>query len=237
MKLLTAALNLILPNQCLLCGLPTHNEQTLCQPCIAELPQTTNRCYQCGNELTGKISARQICGSCLKHPPAFTTTITAFRYQHPIDYLIAQLKFNHKLHCAKILGELMAVIIKNHYAEKLPQLIIPVPLHKKRLLTRGFNQAAELAKPIAKELNIPIDYDSCIRIKNTDPQSGLPEKQRKNNIRNSFQIIKPISIEHIAIIDDVVTTGNTVRELSKIIKRTGVKRIDIWCCAKTKPNH
>lgn len=160
--------------------------------------------------------------------------LALFDYTFPIDHMITQLKFHEKLIYAKLFGQLLTQKIIQHYKDiPLPALIIPVPLHKKRLQERGFNQALEIAKPISKKLNLKIDKTSCIRKKYTAAQSSLSATERKQNIKHSFELIHPITASHIAILDDVITTGETTRELSEILKNHGVKKIDLWCCAHT----
>jgi ComF family protein len=149
--------------------------------------------------------------------------------------LITQLKFSNKLIYAKILAELFI----NHLSylnEPLPQCIIPVPLHRSRLRERGFNQALELAKPIAKRLAIPLDFKSCTRVIATKAQSQILASERKKNIKNAFVIKQNFQYQHVAIVDDVMTTGSTVAELSKTLRKHGVKQIDIWCMARTSKN-
>ena len=134
------------------------------------------------------------------------------------------------------MGELLARKINRFYTsthQKPPELIIPIPLHKKRLQERGFNQALEMAKIISKKLKITIDYSSCIRIKNTQAQSLLSSKNRQTNLKQAFTLIKPITANHIAILDDVITTGHTIQEFLSILP-LHVKKIDIWCCASTQ---
>lgn len=202
-------LQYLIPGTCILCGLPSLRQQDLCKACEADLPWTNTQS---------------------------SDTIALFHYQKPIDRLITGLKFANKLIYAKILGELMATKLIKHYQHKqLPELIIPVPLHKQRLRERGYNQALELARPIAKKLKIPLDFNSCTRTKNTTAQTLIPAKQRSQNLKNAFTINKNISAQHVAIIDDVTTTGNTIQELSKILYQANINKIDIWCCAKTDP--
>lgn len=195
----------IFPGTCILCDLNSKRQQDLCPNCENNLPWLTNL-------LPNNIFA-------------------SFHYQEPIAHLITNLKFNHKLIYAKILGDLMVAKLKQQ--NSLPELIIPVPLHKKRLKERGFNQALEIARPIAKQLNIPIDFNSCQRIKPTEAQSLIPAKQRQQNVKGAFIVKQEITAKHVVIIDDVVTTGNTTKELSYTLQQAGVTKIDIWCCAKT----
>lgn len=122
--------------------------------------------------------------------------------------------------------------LKQHYASReVPDLIIPAPLHRKRLRQRGFNQAIDLAKSVAKQLDINIDRKLCKRIKHTSAQITLHAKQRQRNVRNTFHI-KPLNVDYVAIIDDVMTTTSTVNELCKCLRRQGVKKIDVWVVAR-----
>lgn len=196
------------PYTCILCNLPSDTKQDLCNTCRSKLPW--------------------------REPASHNNIIIPFNYEYPINHLITGLKFNHKLIYAKILADLMLQTLEKHYKNKpLPELIIPVSLHKKRLCERGFNQALELAKPIAKQLNIPIDIISCQRTINTEAQSLIPAKERQKNIKNAFAIKKEIATKHVAIIDDVTTTGSTIDELTFTLQQAGIKKIDVWCCAKT----
>ena len=150
--------------------------------------------------------------------------------------MITQLKFEEKLIYAKLLGQLLAKKILQHYTNtSLPTLIIPVPLHKKRLQERGFNQALEIAKTVSRLLKIKIDKTSCIRKKHTAAQSTLDAQTREENIKDSFELIQSIAASHIAILDDVITTGATTQELAKTIQQSNPKKIDFWCCAHTLP--
>jgi len=130
----------------------------------------------------------------------------------------------------------MAVELSKRYsvADELPEAIIPVPLFPSRLRSRGYNQALELARPIANQLDIPIDYKSCTRTRETVMQSDLPAKLRRRNVKGAFQT-RSIDADYVAIIDDVMTTGYTVDELARVVRSSGVKKIDIWICARASP--
>lgn len=188
--------------------MPSYRDQDLCKSCEADLPWIDT--------------------------PLSDNVIAVFYYQYPIDHLISALKFANKLIYAKVLGELMAKkLVDSYKCGSLPEVIITVPLHKHRLRERGYNQALELARPISKQLNIPINFSSCVRVKHTEAQTLIPAKQRQKNVKNVFAVDKNFSAQHVAIIDDVITTGSTIRELSKVLLQSGVSRIDVWCCAKT----
>ncbi len=195
-----------------------------------------NSCIFC---LENMASSRIICLACEKMLTSnpnlidhgFKELIAPFAYQEPLNKLITDLKFNGKLKYAQLLGELLTqAIIKS--GNPLPSLILPVPLHPKRLKERGFNQAIEIAKVIGKNLKIPIDTESVIRIKNTKAQSNLKSVDRQINLENAFKLNKKITATHVAILDDVLTTGATIRSLSNAITSPEIKKITIWCCAK-----
>jgi ComF family protein len=146
--------------------------------------------------------------------------------------LISDFKFSGKFYSGGLLAKLLINFIETNGIE-LPEMIMPVPLHPTRLTERGFNQALELAKPIGRHFNIPVDKKSCSRIKATATQSTLDKKVRTKNMRGAFAIAQRFNCKHLAIIDDVVTTGNTVNELAKTVKASGVQRVDVWALART----
>jgi ComF family protein len=200
------------------------------------LPILPRNCRQCAQFLTStSLPAQDLhCGSCLKTPPPFDATYALFPYFPPIIGLIRQLKFKHQLTHAKALAELLLQQIKTDwYKHKpLPDLLIPVPLHPYRLRERGFNQAIEIAKPIAKALDIPLDLHGMQRIKPTAVQSSLPAKERGRNMANAFALNRDYSALSVCLIDDVITTGHTISACARLLKQNGAKHIDVWCCAR-----
>lgn len=225
---------MLLPPMCILCGYLTKLSQSICQACQQELPILAQHCHQCAHFLTGSLMKQPLCGTCLTSPPPFDKTHTLFPYRDPIIQLIIKLKFRGALSHAQTLGQFMAKKISHEWYlnEALPNIILPVPLHAKRLRERGFNQALEIARPVSAQLNIPIDIKGIKRIRHTAAQSGLTAKERKQNIKNAFEVGGHYAGLHIAVIDDVVTTGQTLRELCHLLKEAGARRIDIWCCAR-----
>ncbi len=224
----------IVTNPCLLCDLKTAEKTLICDACFVELPQPIDACYQCGLPLHStapRLGKMQICGNCLTQAPHFDYTIAPFLYAQPMDYLIQQFKFSGQLVAGYALSKLMLKII-SPLIHGRPQAIMPVPLHAKKLKSRGYNQAQELACPIAKALAIDLDLTSCARLKDTQPQSGLSKTDRIINMQNAFTLRKPIVAEHVVLIDDIMTTGNTLNELAKQLKRAGVKKVGIWVCAR-----
>ncbi|MDE1463128.1 ComF family protein [Spartinivicinus poritis] len=148
--------------------------------------------------------------------------------------MIHQYKFNGKLICGQALTTLLREkLISTYTGEPWPELIIPTPLHRKRELQRGFNQALLIAKQLSKQLNIPLHRHLIRRHKKTSAQTGLSAKERQTNIRHAFQLTSQPLPSHLALVDDVVTTGTTVNEVSRLLKDAGVQKVDIWCIAKT----
>ena len=217
--------------RCHICHKPSNNSPPLCVTCNSTLPYLSNTCYRCALPLPLN-TPKTLCAKCLQQPPFFDQAISLFHYQESIIQLITTLKFDKDLAIAKLLG----CLFSKHLEEidiTLPDMIIPVPLHKKRVAQRGFNQALEIAKTIAKKFKIPLSQDHCIRAINTPPQIDLPANKRKQNVRNAFKIKKTINAKNIVIFDDVLTSGSTVNELSRILKKSGVEHISVWCCART----
>lgn len=151
-------------------------------------------------------------------------------YEEKSRYLITSLKLSSNYPASRLMGNLMAERLSKE--QKHPELIIPVPLHPTRYRSRGFNQATEIARPISKVLNIAIDRHSIQRIIDTGTQTKLHAKERHKNLRGAFQLKKPIAANHVAIIDDVITTGSTVTELAKTLKKSGIEEIEVWSFAR-----
>lgn len=222
--------NWLLPTFCALCRVRTEGS-ALCTVCLEELPWKKGGCVCCGRDL---VSAEH-CGQCIQTPPPYHHTICIFHYQTPIDHFVLSLKFAEKLIYAKLLGDLMAVEIKQRYAEKnKPEWIIPVPLHPTRLKERGYNQAVEIARSVSRALQIPIQKHCCTRVLPTLPQASTTADERRKNMKQAFAVDPTFSAKHVAIVDDVLTTGSTVTELAMVLKKAGVGRIDVWCCARTE---
>lgn len=201
----------------------------MCSGCAGELPYNAAACARCALPLPNPA---KLCGQCLQAPPSYDSAVSLFRYAYPADHLILRLKFQAQLHLARTLGELLAQHLKREI-QTMPELIIPVPLHRTRLRERGFNQALEIARPIARGLGIPVDYKSCERVRKTPAQSLLPAAERRKNIKGAFRVTRPIAARHVAILDDVMTTGHTVQELAVTLRKAGVERIDVWVVART----
>ena len=219
------------PPRCILCGSPGFSDMDICEVCYHDLPWIGSACTQCAIPLAKHSGDHLKCGLCLKKPPAFDRSLSLFSYEKEAVTLIHQLKFNEKLPVSRLLGGMLADVVQRSGIE-LPDCILPVPLYKKRLKQRGFNQSTELARPVANAFSIPLDLQSVNRVRDTQSQTGLDKKQRRKNIRAAFEIVEPLHVKHVAIVDDVVTTTSTVNELARTLKRAGVVRVDVWSIAR-----
>jgi ComF family protein len=224
-------LSYILPARCILCGDKSYESRDLCSFCYAELSKNTPLCYQCANN-SSELHPTGLCSNCLNNPPAFDETFAPFVHHGSIRYLILQLKFHHHYPSARLLGGLMADYLQK--TAEFPDCIIPVPLHKNRYRERGFNQSIEIACVLSKQLNLPLDIQSCSRHRDTAHQVGLNAEQRNENIRNAFSVSPKFNAKHVALIDDVMTTGSTVHELALALKIAGCHRVQVWVCAKAR---
>jgi ComF family protein len=222
--------NTLLPPTCILCGNHGLNDKDICQSCFERLPRNIHCCYRCAEPFPASTAAPTLCGRCINESPAFDETYAPFLHQDEIRHLVTGLKFGAQFKNARLLGGLLADYV-DKAAEK-PDYIIPVPLHKARYQERGFNQALEIARTVSHSLNISLDYSSCTRSKDTPHQTGLTAKKRRQNLRQAFSILKSTNAKHIAILDDVMTTGSTVNALANELKKAGISRVDVWVCAR-----
>jgi ComF family protein len=215
----------LLQQDCLLCAAPA-GEQPVCAACSKALPHhSANACPQCALPTHGG----EVCGACMRYPPDFDATRAAFDYRFPIDTLLHQLKYSHNL----VLAEFAAENLLMALPEQKPDLLFAMPLHVSRLRERGFNQSVEIAKPIAWALNIPLKLEGYAKIRETEPQAALPWKQRHANVRGAFACDLDLKNKHIAVIDDVMTTGSTLNEFAKTLKKRGAEKVSAWVVART----
>lgn len=202
----------------------------LCPACEADLVPNGYACSTCAEPLPA-AGEPSICGACLRHPPAFESSFVPFRYVYPIDHLVRGLKFRGELACGRVLGELFAARVLARGAV-LPELIIPVPLAQRRYRERGFNQANELALPIRRATRIPVHNDLVVRYRETAEQAALDLEGRRKNVRHAFAFVGSLPARHVAILDDVVTTGSTVREVARVLGGAGAERIEVWAVCR-----
>ncbi len=178
------------------------------------------------------LPAGSVCGACQRRPPPFARALAALRYETPIPTLVGAAKFRGRLNHARLLGQLLADAARALPAP-WPQVLVPVPLHPTRLVGRGYNQSLEIARVVGRALDLPVDGTCCRRVLATPPQAGLDEPARRRNIRGAFAALAPLPWQQVAILDDVVTTGSTVSELTRVLRRAGARRVEVWAVART----
>ena len=217
----------VLPWRCLLCGDAGANGIDLCADCAAELPRNTHCCQRCALPLP---IAAPMCGRCQRKPPPWDAAWAPFRYAWPLDRLETRFKFSRDLAAGRVLATMWQ---SEPPPFDLPHMIIPVPLHRKRLRERGYNQVLELAKPLARALSIPCRPDVLQRIRHTDAQTGLDAVERRRNLRKAFALNEFVKLPaHVAVMDDVFTTGATLAECVRVLKHANVARVDVWALAR-----
>lgn len=240
-QLLRARIPALLPTCCALCGI--DSAEALCQGCHQQYFSChRERCPQCATPVAASGTSSPLCGACLKCPPAFDATLVAADYAAPMDQLVLALKFGNRLALAPLFARLLrdALLAAQMKAIPLPTLLAAVPLSPQRLAERGFNQALEIAKPLSRTLGIALDPHALSRVRNTQPQAMLHPDERRKNIRNAFtvspQAIERLRGQHVGIIDDVITTGETLGELAATLKRFGATRVTNLVFARTLPH-
>jgi ComF family protein len=239
-KWLTDLLNNLFPRVCVLCDAPGREHLDLCDGCITDLPWLKHCCAVCAVPLRlhqpqpNPAKQHTLCGQCLTNRPSFSRCISAFEYRYPVDKLIIEFKFSQQLIIGKVLAYLAAEIVQQQTDENdLPDLLVPVPIHPKRLRQRGFNQALEIADVMSQRLVIPVDYQSCSRLINTASQKLLSAKQRRSNLKGAFSVNRSVAEQSIAIVDDVVTTGATAEALAHCMVKAGARKVQVWTLART----
>ncbi len=214
----------LLPIHCLVCGMSSA-DNVICSECAFELPRPIHACIKCGLPITQNA----VCGSCLIRPLNHDVCYSPFIYKGVITRLISQFKYHHQFALTDFFAE---QLLQYRGKTDLPELLIPVPLHPKKLRARGYNQSHELAKSFQKKIGLPIAHP-LLRHKATQSQTGLSIKQRKQNVKKAFRIIKPNLPTHVALIDDVLTSGETANAITYLLRKSGVKTIELWTIART----
>ena len=220
-------LDALYPARCVLCD--RLDRIGLCAECLNGLERIEHPCFKCGASCTGPGP----CGRCQVQPPAYDITITPFKYHPPLTALVHRFKYPRNVTLARPLANLLSQeIVQRRYP--LPQLLIPVPLHWTRLLWRGFNQSVELARHISSALDIPISRNLVYRNRKTTSQTLLPFRQRQHNISNCFALRRPLNVASVAIVDDVVTSGATVDQMSQELRKKGAAQVQVWALLRAE---
>jgi ComF family protein len=214
--------NLFFGGSCFVCRGAAHS--LLCAACEGELPRLAGGlCPRCA--LPSPNAA--VCGRCLADPPGYDATTAVFAYEFPADALVHALKFRGELALAGFLGKRLS----EKTTESVDR-VIPVPLSAARLRSRGYNQAVEIARHV---LPGKMDIDLCVREQDSTPQMQLPWDERQRNVRGAFRCRRPLVGASVAVVDDVMTTGATLDELARTLKRAGAARVVNWVVARTLP--
>ncbi|MDP9709811.1 UNVERIFIED_ORG: ComF family protein [Pseudomonas fluorescens] len=218
---------------CLLCDEPADAQIPICTACETDLPWLGDQCLTCALPLAAGLT----CGSCLQDPPAFEQVAVPWTYGFPVDTLITRFKHNAKWPLGHLLADVLGEFLQHRFEEDLPRpdALLPVPLAPKRLRQRGFNQAAMLAQWLGKALDLPCEEYSLLRVQDTDAQQALNAKARKRNLRHAFALSPDAQVQgrHLALVDDVLTTGATAQALARLLMDAGAARVDVYCLART----
>lgn len=215
----------VFPIPCLLCGLAAEQDP-LCSACIADLARLGPACERCALPL----ETSSICGQCLRNPPPQQKSFSLLHYEGGVRHCITGLKFHQQLAFANLFARLMSRPLLQR--DSLPDCLIPIPLHPLRLRQRGFNQSLEVARQLSRTLAVDCRPGLLKRVKATRAQSELKFKQRKANLRGAFQCSSNTLPEHIALIDDVMTSGHTSAEAAKTLLNHGAKTVEVWTIAR-----
>lgn len=225
---------LTVPTSCWLCRMPLALSQWgICSCCRAALPAPPPCCPVCG---LPAVMTTIPCGRCLQKPPAWQRLLYVTDYCPPLSTLVQALKFHQQTTLAGPLARLLLLRAREARREQpfpWPDLVISVPLHRRRAWRRGFNQSTLLAKPLARWLGCRYDDRVLRRVRSTPIQHQLSARLRKKNLRAAFRLELPVKDLHIVIVDDVVTTGSTVGEIAKLLHRHGAATVQIWCLCRT----
>lgn len=227
-KLLGALVRSAYPDHCVFCGTPVAGGQ-FCGACNTSLPRIGDACPRCATALPATLPGNLPCGACQLRPPPFSGARAALHYAYPVDAALKALKFHRQLHYVPA----FVTVLEPLLGQALPGVdaIVPVPLHRWRHATRGFNQAYELAKPLARRFALPL-VTAARRTRRTRPQTGLNAPERRRNLEGAFVVSGRLGCRHPLIVDDVMTTGETCRQLADALLCAGVAEVSVLTVAR-----
>jgi len=229
-RLVTSIEMALMPRRCVFCGaIAGADERSLCGDCKTDLPWIRNSCSFCAMPLAGSVPPGVPCADCQLDRPPFTAAFAPLHYSFPVDAAIKAFKFHRKLHYQPAFSDILIGVLAQLPADI--DAVLPVPLHRWRSMRRGFNQAAELARPVQKELRLPL-LNNVVRATATPYQSGLDAAERRRNLRSVFCVRGCITASHVLIIDDVITTGETCRQLARVLLDGGVTKVSVLAIAR-----
>lgn len=225
---LSIARQLLLPDACVLCGAGLRDD-SICRRCRELLPMSSCGCERCAGPLPAGQPPGVHCGRCQTDPPAFCRTAAALDYAFPADSALKAFKFNAQLQYAPAFASLLLPLLQRDFDDA--DAVLPVPLHRWRHARRGFNQAEELARPLARVSGLPL-LVGVRRTRATPSQSGLDASERRRNLKGAFALRKPIACRYPVIIDDVMTTGETCRQLAQVLLDAGAEKVGVLVVAR-----
>ena len=233
---LNSLIDFIFPPLCHICRvfIPDAGALHICPACRDEIKIVVSPiCLICGIPFTG-IGDDHACGKCLGDQPAFDVARAALIHEGASRNLIHAFKYNNKTHLRRPLALLTIELLKDFIKDEKPELILPVPLHIDRLRKRGFNQAVLLGELLSREWGIPMERRALLRLRRTEPQVTLSAAERLNNVKNAFGLSGTVALsgKRILLLDDVITTGSTVDECARIVKKAGASRVSVVTVAR-----
>lgn len=216
----------LLPQRCLLCAAPAP-QRPLCDACRADLPRLPDaHCPQCA---TPGPQGGELCGACIAAPPAFSSVAAPYAYAWPLAELVQQFKYAGNLALTRLLADALCGAVDATRAD----LIVPMPLAPARLRARGFNQALELARRASRATGVALAAMACRRVADGVPQAQLPWRERAKNVRGAFVCDLPLDGLRVAVVDDVLTTGASLDELARTLRKCGAREVHGWVIART----
>lgn len=221
-----------LPSLCAVCH--DWGAGRVCAACSARFAAVVPRCQRCALPVPASVA---VCGACRASPPPYDAAIARVDYAFPWDRLIAAFKFHGALDLAPVLASAIVEARRGDAEDAMPTLIVPVPLSEARLRERGYNQAWELARRVARRIEGRADARLLLRIRDTPHQLALPPEARAGNVRNAFAVeprrLAEVRGRAVAVVDDVMTTGSTIAEIARVLKQAGAARVEAWVVART----
>ncbi|AHG19994.1 phosphoribosyltransferase [Chania multitudinisentens RB-25] len=221
-------------SRCWLCQQALRlTQQGICSYCLRQLPAKPVCCPRCG---LPSGNPHQLCGRCLQQPPPWQALVFASNYCLPLSALIKRFKFQRTPELAPTLARLLLLHwLQAHREQHLnrPEIILAIPLQRRRCWLRGYNQSDLLARPLARWLGCEYRPAALRRTRATLPQQRLTARLRQRNLHGAFRCDTDLAGRHVALLDDVVTTGSTVAEVARLLQKQGVASLQIWCICRT----